>query len=158
MGNQHPTNTTLTGVLLFTLYQRGQPPRVWPCHLAERFDSSYSGKYKCVDMFAPLGAGSEADVFLSDLSVTSSETTMLSNHQYHVRFTFAGSAKVDAHLTSRPFVWSGPLAGPGGQPVALHVKYETAHLQKPYGEPMAQGSGSIVIVPPHWQPASIRRA
>ena len=142
MGNQQNT-----GLLLFTLYQRGQPARFWPCHLAEHVEGTFSGKANSVDMFSPLGPGSESDVYVSDLSITAplarsgdgGVTTI------NIRFTFAGSTRVNAPLNLRATWkqgWSAAMTGPTGQPVVLHVEFKASQLEQPYGEPMAQGSGS----------------
>ena len=72
MGNQNNS-----GVLLFTVYQNGQPARFWPCYLVEQVTAAFSGKANSIAMFSPLGSGTEANVFVSDLSVTAAPTRAL---------------------------------------------------------------------------------
>jgi hypothetical protein len=139
LGNQQNT-----GVLLFTVYQRGAPPRTWPCGLAEHTEAAFSGKANSIDLFSPLGLGSEADVQIANLSVT------LDFEEVGVRCTFAGNP-VDAHLpirtgkrTGRPsYGWSGSFPGNNGQPVALLIDFKEAVLQQPYGQQMAQAGLTI---------------
>ena len=94
MGNQHAS-----GLLHITLYQRNTPPRTWLAGLTDHPNRTALGyTASTIDIHSPFGAGSEADVLVSELTLRPGDVQLGTVCTVVVGFTFAGVHAVQAEV------------------------------------------------------------
>ena len=134
-------NRQVSGLLSFTVYTRGTPPRHWVCGIIEQ-QTGVIRHDNTLALLSPLGAGSEADVLLSNLGIGAGATTSGGWEAVAVTGTFDGTQQFQAQLNTRREIqgrnasdavslsntWNAVFQGQDGQVHILSIEFKvTAH-------------------------------